>query len=595
MRKNLLRLPPERILVEQLRLILVSITTSLLPVTVSVLVILWILRDEGNRFQMGLWGLGQVAASLNAARFARSRAGMPMSEQQAHQAVHRLMLVLALEGTLWGALSWIALDGATLGGSLLVMAIIIGLAGTAAPIQGTLPVAYYAFLLPICVLVGAKLWVLGDLHHRSMFWGMVLCAAMMIGQARRIGRTVLRSIELRFENAELMEKLRLESGHADAARREAEQANLAKSKFLAAASHDLRQPIHAQGLFLDVLARTELSPMQQELLASVGAASTASAEMLNTLLDFSRIEAGVVQPEIQAFKVQVLLNKIEREFVQQADAKGLEYRSRESTLTLQSDPALVEMILRNLVSNAIRYTERGGVLVTCRRRGDKAVLEVYDTGIGIETSQQAAVFREFHQLGNPERDRAKGLGLGLAIVEGLARTLGHRLSLRSKSERGSVFRLTLPVTTAAQSVDPSADEPRAAQLLHVRVLVVDDDESVRHSMLHLLRDWGCECEAVESLEAAVMLARAWTPELVICDYRLRNHCTGVEVIEALRAELGQDLLAVLITGDTAPQRLREAIGSGLPLLHKPVSPSRLYRELVTVLRGDLSRRSGSGS
>jgi CheY-like chemotaxis protein len=213
------------------------------------------------------------------------------------------------------------------------------------------------------------------------------------------------------------------------------------------------------------------------------------------------------------------------------------------------------------------------------------VLEVYDTGIGIEASQQNAIFREFHQLGNPERDRAKGLGLGLAIVEGLGRTLGHRLTLDSKKEHGSVFRLKLPVATGPQTVDPSAVKPRAAQLLHVRVLVVDDEESVRHSMLHLLRDWGCECEAVESIEAALLLARAWVPELIICDYRLRNHRTGVEVIEALRAELGQDLLAVLITGDTAPQRLREAMGSGLPLLHKPVSPSRLYRELVTVLHG----------
>jgi signal transduction histidine kinase len=524
-----------------------------------------------------------VGANLNSARFAQANVRKPMSDNQARRAVHTLMLVLAMEGALWGALSWVALDTATLGGNFLVLAIITGMVSGAVSIQGAVQVAYLAFLMPTMLLVTAKLWTMGDVAHRSLIWGVLTLTAMLIGQVHRISRTVLRSIELRFENAELLEKLRLETEIADAARQEAELANLAKSKFLAAASHDLRQPIHAQGLFLDVLTRTELTPLQRELLTSAAAASSASAEMLNTLLDFSRVEAGVIEPQVQAFQVQPLLNKIEREFVQQADAKGLEYCSRESQLALQSDPGMVEMILRNLVSNAIRYTDRGGLLLTCRRRGSQAVLEVFDTGIGIEASQHGAVFREFHQLGNPERDRAKGLGLGLAIVDGLARALGHRLSLDSRAGRGSVFRLTVPLAAADMPLTPLAAEPRAAQRLDLRVLVVDDDESVRSSMLHLLRDWGCECEAVETIEDALALVGHWAPEVVISDYRLRNHRTGVEVIAALRARLGQALPALLITGDTAPQRLRQAANSGLPLLHKPVSPSRLYRELVTVM------------
>jgi signal transduction histidine kinase len=583
--KDFLRLPEARILVEQLRLVMDGIRTSLLPVIVCSLVTAWILRNDGNGLGIELWGLAQVAANINAARFARSCSRRQLSGQQARQAVFKLVAVLALEGVLWGSLSWIALDSGSLSRNFFVLALITSMAGGAASIQGTIPVAYVSFLLPIALLVAAKLWVLGDEIHRSLIWGLVLFTAMMLGQARRISRTVLRSIALRFENDELVEKLRLETGLAEAARKEAEQANVAKFKFLAAASHDLRQPIHAQGLFLDVLTRTELNPLQRQLLASAGAASSASAEMLNTLLDFSRIEAGVVRPEIQSFKVQALLNKIEREFVQQADAKGLEYRSRESTLSLQSDPALIELILRNLVSNAICYTERGGVLVTCRRRGSDAVLEVFDTGIGIEASHQADVFREFHQLGNPERDRTKGLGLGLAIVERLARSLGHGLSLDSRRDRGSVFRLTVPISMTSPEPEPALADPLPAQLLAVRVLVVDDDESVRSSMRLLLRDWGCECEAVETIEDALTLAHGWAPEVVISDYRLRNHRTGVEVIEALRAAAGRHLPALLITGDTAPQRLREAVGSGLPLLHKPVAPSRLYRQLVTVLQG----------
>lgn len=368
-----------------------------------------------------------------------------------------------------------------------------------------------------------------------------------------------------------------------AAKHRAEDANLAKSKFLAAASHDLRQPIHAQGLFLEVLSHTELTEQQRELVANVCAASDASADMLNTLLDFSRIEAGVIEPQVQAFSLQPLLNKIEREFEPQADAKGLAYRSRETDLVVQSDPALLELILRNLVSNAIRYTDRGGLLVTCRKRGNQAVLEVWDTGIGIEASQQSEVFREFHQLGNPERDRRKGLGLGLAIAHGLARMLGHGLSMTSTLHRGSVFRLTLPIATVALPVEQAAVENGHARLFEARVLVIDDDETVLSGMLHLLRGWGCECEVAESIEGALALARMHAPDLVISDYRLREQRTGLEAIAALRDLLGNNLPALLVTGDTAPDRLREAQATGLALLHKPVMPSQLYRGMVMAL------------
>jgi CheY-like chemotaxis protein/two-component sensor histidine kinase len=332
-----------------------------------------------------------------------------------------------------------------------------------------------------------------------------------------------------------------------------------------------------------VLSRTQLTAQQRELLTSASAVSAASAEMLNTLLDFSRIEAGVVEPQLLAFRLQTLLNKIEREFMPQADAKGLSYRSRETALVVQSDPALIELILRNLVSNAIRYTERGGLLVACRKRGDQVVLEVWDTGIGIAPDHQQEVFHEFHQLGNPERDSHKGLGLGLAIAEGLARTLGHSLWLMSTLQRGSVFRLVLPIDATALSAEPAATEYGKIRPLNVRVLIIDDDETVCAGMFHLLRDWGCECDVARSIEEAFELARFRAPDIVISDYRLREQRTGLEAIAALRTLLGNNLPALLITGDTAPDRLREALSSGMPILHKPVSPSQLYRGLVTVL------------
>ena len=390
--------------------------------------------------------------------------------------------------------------------------------------------------------------------------------------------------QLQHERAVLQQRVDDATQFIRKSKEKAEHANLAKSKFLAAASHDLRQPIHSQGLFLEVLSRTELTVRQRELLANARAASDASSEMLDTLLDFSRIEADVVEPHLQPFRLQALLNKIEREFGSQADAKGLAYRSRETSLVVQSDPALVELILRNLVSNAIRYTERGGLLVACRKRGDQAVLEVWDTGIGIAAAQQQEVFREFHQLGNPERDRHKGLGLGLAIAEGLARTLKQELTLSSTPQRGSVFRLTLPLAGGPPVEEPAfPPQQHKTPMPNARVLVIDDDATVCAAMLHLLRDWGCECEAAASIEEALALARSHAPDLVISDYRLREQRTGLEAIAALRELLGDTLPALLITGDTAPDRLREAQASGIPILHKPVASGHLYHYLVAAL------------
>jgi len=262
-----------------------------------------------------------------------------------------------------------------------------------------------------------------------------------------------------------------------------------------------------------------------------------SSEMLNTLLDFSRIEAGVVEVQAVAFELQPLLNKIEIERAPQADAKGLIYRTREAHDAVLSDPGLVELILRNLVSNAIRYTQQGGVLVGWRTRGQCIQLEVWDTGIGIAPEQQAEVFEEFHQLGNPGRDRSKGLGLGLAIASGLAHRLGTEVTLASRPGRGSVFRLRLPRATD-DTVNPPHEPPKGLVVLPgLRVLVIDDDADVRAAMRQLLGSWGCHCQTAETISQALDAARTERPAVVISDWHLRQNETGAQAIAALRAEL----------------------------------------------------------
>jgi len=581
--RNPLRLAEEHILVEQVRLLLGNVGSSVIPSILNALLLVWFLSNDGNALTVRAWGATVIMSRLSFAYYAQRILASGIPSGKAPHIVWVLMILNAVDGAAWGALTWFTLGTASAADSLLVLAVLAGMIGSALSQLSPLLPVYIIFIVCELSVIISKLWLLGDPAYRTLGLGAVFYIPTLFKQARNSATAAGSSIDLRFELAESHEQLRIKTEIAEAAQREAEQANLAKSRFLAAASHDLRQPIHAQGLFLEVLARSDLSASQNEVLTNARAASEASAGMLNTLLDFSRIEAGVVDPQIRPFHLQPLLNKIENELAPQANAKGLFFRSRETHAAVQSDPALVELILRNLVSNAARYTEHGGVLMACRTRGDRILLEVWDTGIGIAPSQQQEIFHEFHQLGNPERDRRKGLGLGLAIADRLAGKLGHKLTLVSTPQRGSVFRLALPVARVAVASDEQETLQSNLRVLDARVLVIDDDETVRVGMVQLLRSWGCECEAVEAIEDALAAARANRPDIVISDYRLRDQYTGAQAIATLRAEFGTHLPALLITGDTAPERLREARASDVPLLHKPVSPNQLYQKLISML------------
>jgi signal transduction histidine kinase/CheY-like chemotaxis protein len=571
---NPLRLAEGRILIEQLRMLYGNVGSSVIPTLLLVALLFSVLKTEANQWGLGVWSvatvLSKLANWLHARHYlARNREGLV-----GRRLVWDLMALNALDGAIWGALMWFTLGSGDLAASVLTVAVLTGVASNSMSLLAPVFPVYVAFAFAEMVLVASKLFLINSPTYQALGVAGLLYFPIMVGQCFNSARVAKDSIVLRFENIGLIEA-------AECARQEAEQANKAKSTFLAAASHDLRQPIHAQGLFLEALAQTELTSYQSTVLASARSASVASGEMLNTLLDFSRIEAGVVQPFLQPFELQALLHTIENDLASSADAKGLVYRSRETTTVVHSDATLVELILRNLVSNAIRYTEKGGVLVGCRLRGDCVRVEIWDTGPGIAPENHRAIFQEFHQLGNPERDRRKGLGLGLAIVDGLSRALGHRLSMHSVVGRGSVFKLDLPLSHSAVNHDQWAAWSKEDCLKGVRVLVIDDDEAVRSGMAYLLQGWGCHCDAAGSIGEALTIARATPPDIVISDYRLREQSTGSDAIAAVRKLLGSEVSALLITGDTAPERLREALASGLPLLHKPVTPDRLRLAIET--------------
>ncbi len=587
-----------RVLVEQLRLVHTNVPLSFVAAGAVSFLVVWVFSAHSMLEPLLAWcgvvWLVVLAANVLARRFVRS-ADMAADAPWVTRAT---ITLYTLFGAVWGSVSWLFdISSITALNMSLITSVSAGMISGGMTFMAPLVRSFAGYATLLLVPLGIRLIGLGEPAYVALGIGCFIYWVTVLVQANIVSKSFQRMIELRFENEDLANRLRDESATALAARAEAEHANQAKSKFLAAASHDLRQPIHAQGLFLEILGQGHLADHQREVLAHARAACAASGDMLNTLLDFSRIEAGVVHPQVQAFALQPLLTRLEVELAPQADTKGLVYRSRETQAVVTSDPALVELILRNLVLNAIRYTEAGGVLLACRQRGASVVIEVWDTGIGIAPAHQREVYREFHQLGNPERDRRKGLGLGLAIAKGLADKLEHTLSLASQVGRGTVFRLSLPLSSTAHSkqamhsaatlaAEPAA-EPAATNPLNAHVLLIDDDETVRISTAQLLRNWGCTCDAAEDITQALGYARQRMPALIISDYRLREQRTGAEAITAVRALCGDVTLpALLITGDTAPERLRNAQASGVPLMHKPVAPADLRQKMLAVLGRD---------
>ncbi|WP_420138838.1 hybrid sensor histidine kinase/response regulator [Sphingomonas sp.] len=500
---------------------------------------------------------------------------------------HGLAALKIYEGCAWGALLWIALPSPDPAVSIVLIALLCALCGNAVALLAPLRDLYLALALPMLGFVFTRFWVMGTTPYQALSLCCILYVGGLYGQARIANRRIREGIKLQFENARLVDQLRQEMDLVQEARLQAERANAAKSTFLAAASHDLRQPVHALGLFLEALAHSRLTSTQRRTVESAQNASLASSEMLNTLLDFSRIEAGVIVNTIRDFPLQPLLDKLEFELAPMADAKALIYRARPTSCWVRSDVILLEQILRNIISNAIRYTQRGGIVIGCRRRNGGISIEVYDTGIGIAADQQADIFSEFLQLGNPERDRQKGLGLGLAIVHRLAASLGHSISLSSVVGRGSVFRVGVPMASGRHSdaaTDDLPDTIPSGQLAGRSFLVVDDDAIVRAGMSQLLESWDCVCLAAGSEQDAILLlSDGVQPDAIICDYRLQEGRTGAEAVATLRHHLGSDIPALLITGDTAPERLREASRSGLLLMHKPVLPAKLYQYLCRLI------------
>ncbi|MBT9442128.1 MAG: response regulator [Acidovorax sp.] len=569
----------DEVLREQVALLRHNFPMTLLASLATALGTLWVMARVAEPQAITVWLVSH--ALVVAGVYLTLRSIAPFTDP-AQQAARKLIACMAAMGLSWGSLGYVVLYWGTPESVIYAIGIISTVSSGALGLGAPLYRAYVTYLT--CAIGGVMMAVAlagGPVMWPALFLTGVYYALTGM-QARTADRATRRSIALKLENDRLVNQLRAESQRALAAQEAAEKADRDKSRFLAAASHDLRQPLHAMGLFLESLQRSPLNDHQLTVLGHAHAASGAAAEMLTTLLDYSRLEAGVVKVRPDAFAVQPLLTALEQEFGVQADTAGLVYRTRETSAAAFADRSLVGLVMHNFISNALRYTAKGGVLIACRTRGKRLALEVWDTGPGIPRSQWDNIFKEFHQLGNPERDRRKGLGLGLAIVQRLAREMNTSVEVLSQPGRGSVFRLWLDRWQGALE-DDTAPAPDTVSLVGLKVLAIDDDEAVRLGMQSLLHSWGCQCITAESSADALECLEDITPDIIITDFRLRHEETGKQVLQALRAYLGTSVPAIIMTGDTSPQRLRDAQSTSALLLHKPVSTGQLRDAMVQLI------------
>lgn len=365
--------------------------------------------------------------------------------------------------------------------------------------------------------------------------------------------------------------------HLKLAKEKAELANMAKSQFLASASHDLRQPLHAMGLLLSVLEQYVPDDAGQKVLNRITSSLEAMNELFSGILDISKLDANAVPVTFEPIRVHDLFKTLQIDFSAEAEEKELELVFVNSSCQVLSDGVQLERILRNLISNALRYTQKGRILVGCRRLNGNLTFHVFDTGIGIAKQNQKKVFEEFRQVGNPERDRRKGLGLGLAICERISQLLQTEIQLFSQEGKGSVFSFSLPLVDI-EFLENDVNIVKDESSLEGRcILFIEDEIDVQIATKYMLEAWGCEALAAASITEALVLCaqHTQTPDMIIADYRLRENETGLQAIMEIRRYYKMNIPAVVLSGDTAAELICELERHGLTLLNKPLLPQSL--------------------
>ncbi|TAJ77953.1 MAG: hybrid sensor histidine kinase/response regulator [Gallionellaceae bacterium] len=463
----------------------------------------------------------------------------------------------------------------------LFICVILGLSAGAVTMNPLYPPAPYLFLPIVLLPTVFRVAYENDAVHWVVAAMLALFSVVVMNSGRQLSRAFLTSLRQRYENLSLVEQLFREKSRAESASRE-------KSRFLATASHDLRQPLQALMLFSDALQDVAQEKEAKHLAGQIGKSVNALVEMFDELLDVSRLEAGIVEARWQNFELHPLLDRLYVDLAPLAQAKGLGFDMPSGEGVVYSDPFLLDRILRNLISNAIRYTDYGSVVIACTPIAGGFRFAVIDTGIGISPEALPHIFEEYYQVDNQHRDRRKGLGLGLAIVRRVENLLGCKVEVKSEPGQGSEFSFVVRRGNTEQLAQPFVITYSRYDLRGVVVALVEDDPDIREMLAGLMADWGCRVFGGEHAEDVMreLDVAGLRPDLLVCDYRLPHGMTAVHVIARVRELWGDGVPPLVLTGDTAPEALRDIHSSGAILLHKPIAPTRLRTMMYFALHGE---------
>ena len=571
-----------KILVDQVRSFDDSLTIGRIGSSSVCLLAAWIFRDSVNHTQIFAWLVTQILFNIVSPYYWFKPGRDKANASNAKWRLRALSISSLISGLLWMGGVVLMWAPGNFESQLMVIFIAFGMASVSLhALNAHLP-AFYCFFIPcISSIPLISLWQ-RDSFSMIVIFAFSFFLTLNTLLAIRMHHSLINSIRKHYIAVELAEELQQQKEIAEAA-------GQVKSRFLAAASHDLRQPMHALNLYLGGLTLADLSPQAYAILENARVCADSLDNMFSALLDISQLDASIVEAKLSHVPVNLIFNKIKVEFASQALEKGLNLRVAPCSAYVRADSHLLENILRNLVSNALRYTHTGKVLLGCRRCPEGLRISVYDTGVGIAAEEQNKIFEEYYQVGNPRRDHSRGLGLGLAIVQRQAHIMNTSIIVSSEPGRGSIFSITLPLSlsqeiqAAAANIQPDC---YAGALQGCFVIIIDDNALILNATSQLLVQWGCIVQAASS--SADMLDKLakteHIPDLIICDDDLHEAVTGMDVIHSLRQEFNHNIPALLITGDTSPDKVRRLIAAGLPVLHKPLQDHVLHAALIKLLQ-----------
>jgi len=571
----------EQVRSEQIRLIYKQVPIILIGSFVAAVALVGLIWNQVSQLSLLIWSVLFVSLALVRGGIARSYWQHSASGETDKLPWGMLYFIGAgLAGCLWGIATVVFYLPDEPEYILLIVSLYAGLISASAASSGAYMPAFYYFAIPATLPFALRLLNDGRDIFLLMGFLMIFYLGICLIFVRTYHRNTLALIKTQIENKMLLEQVSEEKQLAEESQRIAEQAVIDKNRFLASASHDLRQPLHALGLFIGAL-RHGAPPSQIQLIDSIQGSVGALNHLFNSLLDVSRLDAGVVQTTPKHCRLGEVVGRLFEQYKSLTQGRQLEFEVDCGDPVVFTDPVLLERVLRNLLVNAIHYTDKGKVAIICRPLNDHVTIQISDSGIGIPQRETEAIFSEYYQLNNPERDRNKGLGLGLAIVRRLCDLMELPISVESIVGQGTTFSLLLKKGDPNQ-VEAGISQTSPTSIADLSVLVIDDEQAVLEGMSSVLKSWGCHVLLSESASDAVaMIAELdFVPDMIFSDYRLRENKTGVEAVDAIYDELNRDVPAVIVTGDTSPELLEEVAARGFHLLHKPVTPDAINQALI---------------